>query len=158
MAASLITVTGAEGLARLGRALKQTDRRDLRKELLRGVRRAAKPMVPAARAAAAEHLPHRGGLAAQVAGAKWNVRTRLQGRGAGIRVTGAWTSEGQQHDLSKMDSGHLRHPVYGHRDRWVGQSIRPRWFSDAMNDQAPNIRSELVDVIEDVSRKLRDSV
>jgi hypothetical protein len=163
MATTLITVTGAEGLARLGRALKEAGRNDLRKELLRGVRRASKPMIPAARRAAAESLPHRGGLAADVAGAKWVVRTRLQGQGAGVRITGAWTSEGRQHDLSKMDSGLLRHPVWGHPVHgpgavWVGQAIKPRWFSDAMQALAPEIRGELSKVIDEVSKKLEDSV
>lgn len=158
MAASQITVTGAEGLARLARALRDAGRNDLRKELLRGVRKASKPMIPAARQAAATSLPHRGGLAEEVAGAKWVVRTRLQGRGAGVRITGAWSSEGRQHDLSKMDSGLLRHPVYGHRAKWVGQPIKPRWFSDAMERLAPEIRGELEKVIAEVSKKLEDSV
>ena len=162
MAATLITVTGADGLARLGRALRQAGRNDLRKELLRGVRRASKPMVPAARAAALEGLPKRGGLAADVSGAKWVVRTRLQGRGAGVRITGAWSSDGRQHDLSKMDSGVIRHPTWGRRGigDWEAQTagVRARWFSDAMNALAPEIREELAKVIDDVAQKLEDSV
>lgn len=159
MAASLITVTGAEGLARLARALKQTGRNDLRKDMLRGVRRASKPMIPAARAAAEQHLPHRGGLAADVAGAKWVVRTRLQGRGAGVRITGAWSSSGRQHDLAKMDTGLLRHPVWGHPVHgagavWVAQPIRPRWFSDAMNDLGPEVREQLEQVINEIAARL----
>ena len=157
--ATLITVTGAEGLARLARAVKAAGRNDLRKDLLRGVRKGSKPMIPDARAAAAESLPHRGGLAADVAGAKWVVRTRMQGRGAGVRITGTWTSEGRLHDLSKLDTGLLRHPVYGHRkQRWQAQAIRPRWFSDAMEALAPEIRDELLEVIDEVAQRLEDSV
>lgn len=159
--ASLITVTGADGLARLGRALKQAGNNDLRKELLRGVRKASKPMIPAARTAAAEALPHRGGLAADVAGAKWVVRTRLQGQGAGVRITGAWTSEGKQHDLAKMDSGLLRHPVWGHKElgrKWAAQAIKAGWFTNAMNGLAPEIRDQLEQVIDDISKKLEASV
>lgn len=163
MATTQITVTGAEGLARLSRALKAAGRNDLRKDLLRGIRKASKPMIPAARAAAAEALPHRGGLAEEVSGAKWVVRTRLQGRGAGVRITGAWTSGGRQHDLAKMDTGLLRHPTWGHPVHgpgaiWVAQSIRPRWFSDAMEKLAPEIRQELVNVIDEVAKRLEGQV
>lgn len=163
MATTLITVTGAEGLARLSRALKAAGRNDLRKDLLRGLRKASKPMIPAARSAAAESLPHRGGLAEDIAGAKWVVRTRLQGRGAGVRITGAWSSSGRQHDLSKLDTGLLRHPVWGHPVHgpgaiWVGQAIKPRWFSNAMEALAPEIREELLTVIDEVAKRLKDSV
>jgi hypothetical protein len=163
VATTHITVTGADGLARLSRALKDAGRNDLRKDLLRGIRKASKPMIPAARAAAAEALPHRGGLAEEISGAKWAVRTRLSGRGAGVRITGAWSSGGRQHDLSKLDAGLLRHPVWGHPVHgpgaiWVGQAIRPRWFSDAMNALAPEIRQELVNVIGEVAQRLQDQV
>lgn len=161
MARTSITVTGAQSLARLGRALKEQGRADLRKDLLRGVRKASKPMVPAARAAAEEWLPHSGGLAADIAGARWGVRTRLQGRGAGVRITGAWTSGGRKHDLAAMDSGELRHPVWGHTEldrKWVAQEIHAGWFSDAMNNLAPEIRQELLQVIDEIARRLKDKV
>jgi hypothetical protein len=148
-----VASTGTAELARLSAALRATGRNDLRKELLRGLRNGAKPMVPAAREAALAALPKRGGLAADVAGAKWAVRTRLSGNPS-VRLTGGWAS----HDMAALDSGLLRHPVFGHRRRWVSQPIPPHWFTDAMNQLAPEFRDELLKVIDDMARRMAASV
>ena len=158
-----ITVTGKEGLARLARALRDLDEKDLRLELLRGLRKASKPMVPAARAAALTGLPKRGGLAADVAGAKWGVQTRLGGQGTGVRIVGAWSSDGKQHDLAKMDSGVIRHPVWDHREagrKWEAQTagVTAGWFSNAMQALAPEFRDEIQNVMDEITDKLAAKV
>ena len=150
-------VTGAAELQRLAVALRAAGRQDLRKDLLRGLRNGAKPMVPAARQAAATHLPKRGGLAADIAGAKWGIRTRAgTGRGAGVRIVGAWGT----HDMAALDSGLLRHPTFGRRGRgdWKDQKIPAHWFTDAMQHLAPEFRDQLEEVIDDVANRLAGSV
>jgi hypothetical protein len=147
-----VTTSGSKELAQLAAALKAFDRNDLRKELLRGLREGAKPMVPAARGAAAAALPKRGGLAADVAGARWATRNSL-GANASVKLIGAWSG----HDMAALDSGRLRHPTFGHRP-WKDQAIPAGWFTTAMDRLAPGFRDALSRVIDDISKKLSDSV
>jgi hypothetical protein len=148
-----VASTGTEQLKRLAIVLRATGRNDLRKELLRGLRNGAKPMVTVARGAALSALPKRGGLAADIAYANWAVRTSLSGNPR-VRLTGGWAG----HDMAVLDSGLLRHPVYGNRHRWVSQAIPPHWFTDAMNQLAPEFRDELLKVIDDIARRMAAAV
>ena len=159
---------GGEQLLALSTALKAMDRRDLSNDMLRGLRKAAKPMVVGARAAALTGLPRRGGLAELVAGANWRSATSRTGRRAGVRIIGAWTSEGRQHDLKAMNSGVIRHPVYGRfilpggvrlsrkQWAWVAQTagVTPLWFTEAMENFAPEIQANLVKVLDDIAHEL----
>jgi hypothetical protein len=163
--------TGGEELARLSAALKVMERKDLSNEMLRGLRKVARPMVDGARAAALGGLPKRGGLAELVSSANWRSATSRVAKKAGVSIIGAWSSEGRQHDLKAMNSGVIRHPVYARafvgtvaiprRDWvWVAQTagVTARWFTDAMLRFAPTINGELRKVLDDIAQKLRDSV
>lgn len=144
-----LRVTGAESLAHLARDLKAVGEKDLRRELFRGIQRAAKPLKAAARQAALDELPAAGGLAERVAGSKFSVRTRA-GRDPSVRVVGAGDL-----DLRSLNRGRLRHPVYGHRSRWVDQAVPPGWFDNAMERTADGaVRDEVLHAIEVVRAKL----
>jgi hypothetical protein len=145
-----VKVTGADALARLSRDLKDAGEKDLRRELLRGIQRAAKPAREAAKTAARNELPRRGGLNDRVAASKFTARTRTGGKNPGVRITG----KGEL-DLPALDRGRLRHPLFGNRRRWYEQRIDAGWFTKAMEDLAPQIRRELLKAIDDVRAKLR---
>jgi hypothetical protein len=167
-----VPTVGGEQLLGLSRALREMERKDLSNEMLRGLRKAAKPMVDGARVAALSGLPRRGGLAELVAGANWRSATSRTTRRSGVRIIGAWTSEGRQHDLKAMNSGVIRHPVYARsvlpggvfvprRDwAWVAQTagVKPLWFTDAMENFAPEIQAELLTVVDEIAAKLKASV
>lgn len=149
MASVDIKVTGADRLARLGVAIKDAGDKDLRRELMRGMQRAAKPLKTAARTAALQHLPRHGGLNVRVAQSKFSARTSVAGRNPGLRIVGAGDL-----DLPALDRGRLRHPVFGNRRTWVNQQIPAGWFTNAMNAHAPAVRAELIKAIETVATKL----
>src|SRR5882757_3447026 len=128
-------VTGADRLARLGAALKDAGDKDMRRELFKAMQRAAKPMKAAARTAAREHLPRRGGLGERVAGSKFSAKTSASGKNPGLRIIGAGDL-----DLPALDRGRVRHPVFGNRHNWVNQQIPVGWFTNAMNEKAPAVR------------------
>ena len=56
---------------------------------------------------------------------------------AGIRI-GTTSSNGRG-----SNRGQIRHPVFGHNDRWVQQPYEPAkgWFDDAMNDGRPVVEA-----------------
>ncbi len=147
-----ISITGAEKFAEVAKALKQVADKELSKELYAGLNRSTKMLRADAKQAAGRQLPQRGGLARRVeTKARLSTRRRT-GRDAGIRIV----ATGKVTQLKQMDEGKVRHPVYGHRNRWVGQNI-PRaegWFTETMNEGAPEVRKELVKVLDDIARKL----
>lgn len=149
-----LRIVGANQLADLARDLKrEADGKERRKDLLRGIQKVAKPLAKVtAPQVARAGLPKRGGLNEYVASSKFAVRTRTTGQNVGVRIVGA---KGK-HDLDAMDRGRLRHMVYGHRDRWVSQSIAPGWWSEGMSDPivlAP-MQRELIQVMDEVARRI----
>lgn len=144
-----LTVQGGEKLGVLAARLKETGNTELRKELFRGIQRAAKPLRAAAANAARENLPKRGGLNEWVASSKFTISIR-SGRNPAVRVKG----NKQGHDLAAMDRGRLRHPLFGNRKLWFTQQIRAGWFSEAMQRESPGVRREVVNVIDDMAREL----
>jgi hypothetical protein len=143
-------VRGAEEFLKLSRALKQAGRTELRKELNKGLRDAAKPLVAKTRAAALGSLPQRGGLAARVAGEPQRVQVRT-GRDAGVRIVVAKRNGG----AAGANRGVVRHPVFG-RDVFVEQQVPSGWFDDTLNASAPEVRPELKAALERVAQRVVD--
>lgn len=140
-----------EDLAALSKALKAAEERGLRRELYRGLQRAVKPMQAAARQNAGR-LPKRGGYAARVATAKMSAKTRA-GRDPSIRVR-ASSRAGRQVDLYAADSGLIRHMVFGQADNWVWQRVNAGWWTDAVNETAPQARRQIEAALDDVAAQL----
>ncbi len=126
----------ARELAQLGRQLKAAPK-ELRKELLAEIRKEGKPAVEDVKRQTDDYLPRRGGLAERVARQSYGVRTRLAGRSAGVRIQGTGRTV---RALRSIDAGSLRHPVFGNRDVWVSQSVRPGFFTEPLEKDAPRFR------------------
>lgn len=144
-------ITGAAQLGALAKVLKDAGDKDLRKELLRGLQKAGRPLKAAAKEAAVKGLPSSGGLNDYVAAGQFAVRTRTGARNPGIRLVG----KKKGHDIRATDRGRLRHPVWGH-DWWVTQDIKPGWWTDAMTSDrvlAP-VRRDVLDAMQAVAAKI----
>jgi HEAT repeat protein len=141
-------VVGAEDLAAVAKALRQAGDKDLRKELYRGLRRAVKPLIADARQHARDTLPKAGGLNERVARSKFRVTVRGAGRNPGVRITATGLDR-------RLDTdGRIRHPVYGNRDAWVQQQVKPHWFQTPMQAGAGEVRRELQRVVDDIAKRL----
>lgn len=142
---------GSERLAALAVQLKIAGDVTLRRELLRGLKSAANPLVEATADAAREKLPHGGGLNEQVAGQKVKVQVRTGARTAGVRLTTTAP------DTAQTDSGIVRHPVYGNRKRWVTQKIPAAtgWWSKTLADKGPEVTTELLAAMERVEHEIQ---
>jgi hypothetical protein len=145
-------------MQRLARDLKAagSPARGLRLELLRAMRLAGKPMADAARESARENLPKRGGLNTYVADdAKIAVRNRVAAnRGVGVRIV---ATEGGV-NLTRMDKGMVRHPVYGNRAAWVSQTIADGWFTKPLNERAPVAQAEIVMAMNIIGRRIEKGI
>lgn len=148
-----LTIQGADKLEHLAYKLKETGNKEMRRELFRAVNRATKPMRDAARHAARENLPRRGGLNEWVAASKFSTSTRT---GRDVRVAVKGNKSG--HDLRALDRGRLRHPLFGNRSAWFTQEIRAGWFTEAMQRESPRVGRVLLTVFDVIARDLERSV
>ena len=109
---------------------------DGRRAVVNSIRRELREPLPELRskfrANATGTLPASGGLGAWVARARITVQFRDAGRSAGVRVkVSRKAGDGDKADLKALDdSGRIRHPLYGNRSKWYGQSVTPGVFSD----------------------------
>lgn len=132
-------VRGADAFFKLSKALKAAGKTELRKELHAGMRQAAKPLIPKARASARTHLPQRGGLAKAVSKSPIRVQVRTGRNTYGVRIAVGNNRSGAR----GANQGVIRHPVFGDREHWETQSVPPGWFDDVMEASAPQVRPEV---------------
>jgi hypothetical protein len=144
-----VSIRGLERFARLSKDLRQAGAKELRRELYRGLQRAAKPLIADAKVSA-RSLPHRGGLADRAARARFRVKARA-GRTPSISIVAA-DAKGRSVDLDALDRGTVRHPTFGHRP-WVAQQVRPEWFTRPMVNGSPQVRDEMLRAVDDVAAK-----
>lgn len=142
-------ITGTDDFLKLSKALKSAGRGDLRKELNRALRDAAKPMIPKARASARARLPTRGGLADRVARAPQRVQVRT-GRDPGVRIVAGNKGSGAR----SAEQGTVKHPVFGNKNVWVVQQVPAGWFSEPLLEEAAAVRRELVTALEDLAQRI----
>jgi hypothetical protein len=55
---------------------------------------------------------------------------------------------------AQLNSGRLRHPVFGNRRRWVSQYASPPWWDTTVRRHTPRMESEVARVLDDVRRRL----
>lgn len=151
------TRISADDFYRASKALKAAGDKNLRKELNRRLRLAAKPLIPKARAEATRTLPTRGGLAKRVASSPMRVQVRTGRETAGVRVV---VGKRRGSAARTANEGTIKHPVFD-TGRWVSQEVEPGWFDDTMRRHAPEVRPDVEDavrtVLGDIARQGRGS-
>ena len=139
-----------EKLRALSRRLKAQGEKGLTKELRSGISRAAKPLQADVRAGIPQYLPS--GYAPVLQGA---LRLRTSITQSGVRITAAGKGKRRPREVRRMDGGVLRHPVFGrYRDPWVNQAVRPGFFRAPIQAGAPQVRTQIKQVIDAVATKL----
>jgi len=56
-------------------------------------------------------------------------------------------------DLNSINSGRLRHPLFGNRNYWYNQNVEPGFWDEAMRRGEKNVRDELLNAIDNVASK-----
>lgn len=128
------------------------DRKELEKQLRGGLNRVSKDIrgqlvqvIPAA-------LPTRGGLAATIHEATRSRTSIKGGKWAGVSMV--FSARG--HDIRTITGKRLRHPVFGNRSTWVEQTkgVEPAVWSAEIEQQTPEIRRAIVQVMQDVAANI----
>lgn len=136
----------------LSKALKKAGEGGLRKELNKGLRLAAKPVIADVKEAFVRELPHKGGLGSFIAGKNTRIVT-LTGRDPGVQIRVA------KQDPRMETEGRLVHPVFGVRKQdgkrvTVVQHVKPGIVGKQLDQSAPKVAHELEQVIQDMYRQI----
>lgn len=134
-----IKLDDAGQFARLARELHVLADVRLTREVEKSLDRLGEPLKAAVRKSALDTLPRRGGLAGATAAARLTVRV-TPGRSPSLRLT----ASARRLNLQRLDAGRIRHPVFGNRDRWVPQTIRPRWWTSVVRGPARRLAGDAV--------------
>lgn len=149
-----ITITGAEEFAVLSRALKQAGAKDLQRELSKSINRTVKPLTQDVKQNVGRFVP---GRYAAVLAPSLRITTsrRGSGRNPGVRLKAkATTGRGKPRELKRLDAGQLRHPLFGNRRHWFSQTVRPGFYTETLEQDAPTVRRELLEAIRIVAAKI----
>jgi hypothetical protein len=171
----LISVSGQRKLAELAVKLKVAgdESKGLKLELRRGLRKTAEPMLSAVKDAVRSisikgvrgggrwaryaHRPRAKslGLRDSVADAMM-IQARMGGHpSVRIRVNTSKLPQDQRKLPRYMNRAEgWRHPVFGDKDVWAQQTGQPYW-ENTLIPFGPQVRSEIIDVVETVLRKIQ---
>ena len=150
------SVTGRAELREVITKLEVTAPAQLEKDLLTGTRKAVASTVVKkdVQSSALVKLPKRGGYAPLLAKST-RVESRVTGGAkvkATIKVSAAGKREGR--DMSALNRGILRHPLFGHRAHWYAQRV-PRGLVDEPIDRA---RDRVVENAQKAADAYADSI
>jgi hypothetical protein len=147
-----VTTVDSSDFARAAAALRESGDVGLRRRVGAELRAIGKPVGRAVIADAAPRLPRRGGLSARVAAARVGQTNATTGRSPRVTVNLS-TREG--YALGPMDRGQLRHPIFGHKKRWVTQRLDPGAFTEPFEEQAPRAQAAMLRALERVAADVR---
>lgn len=110
------------------------------KGLNAALRNAARPIGREVVREGAAEMPHRGGLSAIAARSRVNVTSRVQGDRAMVSLRFSSKKAG----LGYLDTGYVRHLVFGRKKSWVTQPVPARAFTRAFERHASEARNEVL--------------
>lgn len=116
-----------------------------------GVQWAVKPLDRSVRKQIGRVMP--GGYA-HVLGAAW--RTQVSATKTGVTVTGYARGRAEERDVVALDRGRLRHPLFGDREWWYGQTVRPGFWSGPVEDTAGKVEQRVSKVLDNIARKIAE--
>lgn len=134
---------GGEDFFKLSKRLKAAGDLGMRNELHKGMRVAARPLIPKVKAAAMRDLPRRNGLNQRIAKKSYKAQVLTGITTAGVRITGSKV------DPRINNEGRVYHPVFGRQPGEVQMVPAAKgYFSDTIADSAPDIRDDLKGVVQ----------
>lgn len=165
-----VEVSGGDRFRVVTRRLRgAADRKDLVRELRKGILDAVPALKDAVRDQAAGYLPDR--YAAElVPSLRMTTATSVAGDQVTVRITtAAKGAKGNARQVGDLEAGKLKHPVYGRtralrrhavhkatsrRNPWVSQAVTPRFVSGPMEGERAQVRREIEAAVDRVLDKI----
>ncbi|GAB3429824.1 hypothetical protein [Actinophytocola sediminis] len=97
----------------------------------------------------------RGLRASAAATVKAKVATSATSASVRIKSQASLMPPDQRKLPRAMNKGKWRHPVFGSRNRWAGQTVTPvAWFDRPAAIGGPRVRDKAVKVVDEINRKI----
>jgi hypothetical protein len=163
-----IRITNTGSLIELQRRLRAAGHENIRASMQRRLRHAAEPLRDDLQSAIRGLDISSQGRRGRPGGPSPTTRPlratiadaiRISVRTSGNPGARVWVDKGRlPADLLKMpnalNTGRIRHPVYGNRRRWVQQNATPLWWDNTVRKGRPRMEREAARVLDDVRRRL----
>jgi hypothetical protein len=161
-----VDVRGAVQLRDVARAIRTAERADLRKEMLRALRTATKPLATAIREGIPASVPS-GYAAVLLPATRVTTKTKTSGWPA-VTVTAMAKGRKDERDLRAVNAGKLRHPVFGRIRRtrrtpggksmpWVLQRVPGGFFDRAVEGHADDVRDAIGEALDVIAEQIARS-
>jgi hypothetical protein len=164
-----IRILGTGQLIELQARLRRAGHENIRSSMQRRIRRAAEPLRDDLQSTIRGlAIRSKGRGSGKRGGASPTTRPMRDTIAQAIRISvrtggnpGAqvWVDKGRlPPDLRRMpdviNSGRIRHPVFGNRRRWAEQSATPLWWENTVRKHTDRMNREVARVVDDVRRRL----
>ena len=124
----------------------------LRRELNKQLNTAVEPLSQAVITHLGEYLPS--GYAPVLA-STLTVRAALSsGTAIGLRLTAKAKGVTRNRQIRVINNGVLRHPVYGDRDVWVNQHVKPGFWDEPLTAAKDIPKEKLQEAVRNVIRRI----
>jgi hypothetical protein len=149
-----IRIEGGAQLGKVSAELKAAGNKTLQRSMRKRLRKAVEPVAEEIRYDAAEQ--------SQMVAATITTTFSYSPKRAGVVIAAKRSKmpHGKEGLPGLFEFGNrrgrnvIRHPVYGNRENWVDQPIRPYFFKNAKRYNA-NVTKAMVAVLDDVEKELR---
>lgn len=164
-----VQIIGTGQLLELQRKLRAAGHENLRRSMQRRIRRAAEPLkADLQQTALGLRITSQGGrggrggrspttrpLRATIAAAI-RISVRTSGNpGARVWIDRSALPPDLKNMPGVLNSGRVRHPVFGNRRRWATQSVSPAsWWDGTVRRHQSRMRAEMAHIVNDVDRWL----
>lgn len=144
-----VQARGARDFLAVSKSLKAAGQGELRKELNKTLRDAAKPLIPKVRESARQRGPKQGGLNEWLARKPVRAQVRTGAQTAGVRIVGTKV------DPRINDQGRIQHPVFGSKKRVVQQVPGLQgYFDRPLSESGPAVSRQVVSAMDGFVRKI----
>lgn len=150
-----VRVTGGRDLFAVSRALRNIGDKGLGKQMGKALQDASKELRPAIKKSAAQLMPHSGGYAV-VLSKSLRFRQNVQTSRTTARIVFKVHADGrkERRDIPSLNRGRLRKPLYGNRNYWYSQRVRPGFVDRPVDRLAPDIARRMNAVVDYVADQL----
>lgn len=147
-----VVVLGAEQFAALARRVRAAGDKEFQRQLQAALTRATSAVRQRVKDELPAYLPNN---YAEDLAPQLRMRTSgRSGRGAGIRITAKARGPRGERFVGPLNDGMLRHPLFGMRKHWYAQDVHPGFFSQPIEESAPEIRQELIGAMDVIAEQI----
>lgn len=164
-------IDGAAAFKKVAANMREQGRQDLAKEMGVALQKAAVPLQDSIREEANRVMPSSGGYRAVFSKSlKFRVSRRSSGRSASLRLLTFAGGLKERRDITALERGMLRHPVFGRSRRlkvgnragnsianpWSVTEIRPGFHKRGTDDAGDEVEKRIIEVLEEYASRLTE--